>query len=110
MFQIDIARLPLEYWFCAIVLVLAGLFGIRMRREPWAAPFIAVLATIAGWYMVEPVYFADFFYEFTPSASSSAFACVFIFLVSFVTVCPFVVKAFEPEARSSTNEIALIQP
>src|SRR6185503_10050711 len=59
MFQIDVSRLPLEYWYCVIVLVLAGLFGVRMRREPWAAPFIAVLATIAGWYMVEPVYFPD---------------------------------------------------
>jgi hypothetical protein len=90
--------------------VLAGLFGVRMRREPWAAPFIAVLATIAGWYMVEPVYFADFFYEFTPSASSSAFACVFIFLVSFVIACPFVVKAFEPKARQGTGDMTLIHP
>lgn len=110
MSEIDVSRLPLEYWFCAIVLVLAGVFGVRLRREAWAAPFIAVLATITGWYMVEPVYFADFFYEFTPSASSSAFACVFIFLVSFVAVCPFVVKAFEPEARKSSDEMSLIQP
>src|SRR5258708_10544506 len=103
MFDIDVARLPLEYWLCAIVLAAACAFAVRLRRELWSPPFIAVLGTIAAWYMLEPLYFEDFFYDFTYSASSTAYRCLFIFLITFILATPVIVRWMLPRVQSGAS-------
>ena len=98
MFDINVVRLPLEYWLCVVFLALAFAFAVRQRREIWAAPFIAVLGTITAWYLVEPIYFEDFFYDFSYSASSTAYRCLLIFLIAFLIATPGVVKWMQPKA------------
>jgi hypothetical protein len=97
MFDVDITRLPLEYWLCIVVIALAGAFSFRMRREAWAAPYIAVLGTVAAWYMVEPIYFDDFLYDFTPEAVATAYRCLLVFLTVLTASTPFIMKAMRPK-------------
>jgi hypothetical protein len=59
--------------------------------------------------MVEPVYFEDFFYEFSYSSATAAFACVLLFLLSFCILTPFIVRFFRPSAvRRGPSEFDLI--
>lgn len=99
MSEVDILRLPVEYILCALMFAVAGAVAVKMRRESWAPPFIAVLATIAAWYMVEPIYFEDFFYEFTYASATGAYLCVLIFLIAFSILTPLMVKALQPQTR-----------
>jgi hypothetical protein len=103
MFDINVVSLPLEYWLCAIVLAVACAFAVRLRGEIWAPPFIAVVGTIAAWYMVEPIYFEDFFYDFTYSAASTAYRCLLIFLFAFIVATPAVVRWMLPRTQSSDS-------
>jgi hypothetical protein len=100
MFEVDVLRLPVEYILSIVVLGMACAFAVKMRHETWAPPFIAVLGTIAAWYMIEPLYFEDFFYEFTYQSATGAYLCVLIFLVSFCALTPFMVKALQPETHA----------
>src|SRR5260221_570873 len=111
MSDIDVSRLPLEYWLCAIFLVVVCAFAVRQRRELWAPPFIAVLGTIAAWYMVEPLYFEGFFSDFTYTAGSTAYQCLLIFLIAFTIATPGVVKWMRPrDPSASASPLASLHP
>src|SRR5260221_9602452 len=102
MSDIDVSRLPLEYWLCAIFLVVVCAFAVRQRRELWAPPFIAVLGTIAAWYMVEPLYFEGFFSDFTYTAGSTAYQCLLIFFIAFTIATPGGGKWIRPRDPSAS--------
>src|SRR5258708_17920616 len=110
MFQIDVTSLPLEYGLCAAILFVTCLFAVRLRSQLWAPPFIAVLGTIAAWYMVEPIYFEDFFSDYTFSAASTAYRCLLVFLVTFVVAAPVMVRDFQPHGQLSPQQLYALHP
>lgn len=107
MFEIDVASIPPEYWLCVILLVLTFIFVVRLRNELWAPPFIAVLGTVTAWYMVEPIYFEDFFYDFTSAAAGDAYRCLLVFLITLVAATPAMVRLFQPKLRTDDTSLRL---
>jgi oligosaccharide repeat unit polymerase len=110
MYQIDIGRLPLEYWLCAILLMLAFVFAVRLRYLLWVPPFLAVLGTVAAWYMIEPIYFDDFVSNFPLSAASLAYGCLLVFLITFIVGAPIAVRFFQPVIRPTSGNVFSISP
>ena len=84
LFENDWSSLPLEYWLCAILLIVATVVALRQRHLLWVPPFLAVIGTIAAWYMVEPLYYDDFFLSFSPTDVAAGYRCLLVFVVTFV--------------------------
>ena len=78
----DIMSLPLAYWLCLLLVFGGGAYALFRIGQPWSAPFIAVLGLVAGWYMIEPVYFPDYLEMFSDTDVGTAFACVLTFLIA----------------------------
>src|SRR5258708_32367491 len=76
----DVTALPLEYWLCFFLIVVAGLFALRQRHLLWVPPFIATLATVFAWYMIEPVYYEGFLLIFPLDAMATGHRSLFVFL------------------------------
>lgn len=110
MFGTTATFLPVEYWLCAVVLAAATVFALGIRREAWAAPFVAVLGTIAAWYMLEPFYFEDFFIDFRPSAVILGYRSLLLFLLAFVIAAPVVVRALDPGPARKGMDVADLHP
>jgi oligosaccharide repeat unit polymerase len=105
-----IDTLPLEYWICGVIIASAIAFSVRHRDVHWVPPFVAVLGTVAGWYMVEPIYFFDEFSMFPPASVSDAFRCVFLFLVALVILTPAVARWFEPKRNNPYSDMVHVTP
>jgi hypothetical protein len=106
----DVVSLPLEYWLCAMLIAASIALGVRQRQVPWMAAFIAVVGTVGGWYMVEPLYFADEFAMFPPTAIATTFRCVFLFLIALIIVTPVAARWLEPRRRPTDADLVLISP
>ena len=106
----NIILLPFEYWLCLFWLVAATAYASMQIREPWAPPFMAVLATVVGWYMTEPLLFDDYIDRFPEDIVSGAFRCVLIFLVALTVATPFAVKALRPSAAPDTPLLPPVSP
>ena len=102
--------LPLEYWLCAVLLVASIALAVRQRHVAWVAPFVAVLGTVGGWYMVEPLYFSEEFVLFAPNSIAEAFRCVFLFLVALIVLTPVVSRWFEPRSRNPNADLVTFTP
>jgi oligosaccharide repeat unit polymerase len=104
----DVTALPLEYWLCAVLIVVAGLFALRQRHLLWVPPFIATLATVFAWYMIEPVYYEDFLLIFPPDAIAAGYRCLFVFLIALILATPMAVQALQPKAgHAATREYSI---
>jgi oligosaccharide repeat unit polymerase len=102
--------LPLEYWLCAILIAAAVALAVRQRHVAWVPPFVAVLGTIAGWYMVEPLYFRDEFALFTDTSIATAFRCVFLFVVTLIIATPVVSRWLEPRGKDPDLDLVSVTP
>src|SRR5258706_11011991 len=102
--------LPLEYWLCAALIVPSIALAVRQRHLAWAAPFVAVLGTVGGWYMVEPLYFSDEFALFANTSIAAAFRCVFLFLVTLIISAPVVARWFEPKGKNPNADLVTVTP
>lgn len=71
----------------------------------WRIPYAVVLATVAAWYLIEPIYTVADFELFDPADVSTAFLSVIIFLVAFRIITPVlapnVVVADDPDAAGT---------
>src|SRR5258706_5704654 len=102
LFENDWSSLPLEYWLCAILLIVATVVALRQRHLLWVPPFLAVIGTIAAWYMVEPLYYDDFFLSFSPTDVAAGYRCLLVFVVTFVILSPMAVRALQPARKLNT--------
>jgi oligosaccharide repeat unit polymerase len=105
-----IAYLPLEYWLCVVLIAVSCLMGLRHRDKLWIPSFLAVLATVAGWYMVEPLYFEDFFGQFVESSVATAFRCVLVFLMTLIVAAPLMTRALRPKAELVERDLVSMTP
>jgi oligosaccharide repeat unit polymerase len=112
MFEISAAAnyLPLEYWLCAILIATSCALAIRQRQELWVAPYLAVLGTVAGWYMVEPLYFEEFLGGFSDTSIAAAFRCLLVFLVALIISAPIVTRLFQPGRKATRADLISISP
>jgi oligosaccharide repeat unit polymerase len=107
-FEIEITRLPLEYWLCAMFLAVSVALAIRQRHELWGPPFIAVLGTIVAWYMVEPLYFEEFVTTFSYRPLSDAYNCLLVFLMTLMILTPVMVRMMRPHTKAHVSDIFAI--
>lgn len=80
-----------------------SVYALSRLARPWSPPVIAVLGMVAGWYMIEPIYFPEYLEDFLQRDVSTAFGCVLIFIVTLSIATPVAVKAFVPRRRSTTD-------
>lgn len=102
--------LPLEYWLCAVLIVASIALAVRQRHVAWVAPFVAVLGTVGGWYMVEPLYFSEEFALFADTSIAAAFRCVFLFLVTLIISAPVVARWLKPTGKNLNADLVRVTP
>lgn len=108
--QVDIAHFPLQYWLSLLCLLGGSIYALRRIAQPWSPPFLAVLAMVAGWYMIEPVYLPEYFESFSDRDVSTAFGCVLTFLITLSLTAPLAVDAFSPRQQTTTDLTFSIHP
>ncbi len=76
---------PLPFYLVCIALLYFGWDGFKARREAWGLPAVAVLATVAAWYVGDALYNDYAEYSGTIGASSfwNAWWQVLLFVIAF---------------------------
>jgi hypothetical protein len=73
-----------ETYFISIALAATLLvYGALNLRKSWGIPYLAVVVTIAAWYLIEPLYFPDEFLVFRQETVATAYGAVLTALLSF---------------------------
>jgi oligosaccharide repeat unit polymerase len=83
-----VANIPDTYYVSIGLIVVFAAFGLSSIRTNWAVPYLAVLGTIAGWYLIEPIYFSDSFSQLNADDVRGAFDAVSICLIVFAFSAP----------------------
>lgn len=91
--------LPESYYLSVALLLILMVYTVSKYKKTWSAPFAIVLFTTGTWYLIEPFYSDDFFYEIDQRYMGVAFNCVLLFLVSFTLITPFALRIFSNESR-----------
>jgi hypothetical protein len=108
--DVEFSRLPLPYWLCAALIIVALVFAVRQRHLLWVPAFVGVLGTVAAWYMVEPLYFEDFLFNFSSDAVDTAYTCLLVFLVTFLVTTPLAVGMLQPGPERESHGQFSITP
>lgn len=88
--------MPITYYLAVILCSAMLLFGVALSKRESRMPYGAALATIAAWYVVEPIYTPEQFSAFMHEDVSDAYLAVIIFLVGFAIFTPVMLKALTP--------------
>src|SRR5258706_13888033 len=110
LFENNWSSLPMEYWLCAILLIVATVVALRQRHLLWVPPFLAVIGTIAAWYMVEPVYYDDFFLSLSPTDFAAGYRCLLVFVVPFVILSPMAGRGLYAGRKRNTGPEVSLSP
>jgi hypothetical protein len=84
---------PLAFWVVIAIFVLGGIQAIRRLRDGVGLPMLAVLGTVAVWYVGDAFYndyAGEYAEEFSPQILQSSWWQVAWFLVVFLLAAPFV--------------------
>jgi hypothetical protein len=95
-------ELPQTYWLSAFLVLIAGIICIVNLRRSWAAGYAAVIGTVFAWYLIEPWYFPEEFIWFSHDILDLGYLSVSIFLITFMLVTPWMIRAFAPKHRGQT--------
>ena len=84
-FQVETFSYPLPFWLCCGAIVAFGTYFFVMREEGWGIPALAVLGTIAVWYVGDAIYndYNAYLMEIGEDAMDAAWWQVFLFLCTF---------------------------
>lgn len=109
-FDVEVTRLPMEYWLCATFLAASIALATRQRHQLWGPPFIAVLGTVAAWYLIEPLYFNEFVTTFSYGPLGDTYGCLLIFLMTLMVLTPVMIQSLQPNIKGRVSDIASISP
>jgi hypothetical protein len=92
-------KLPESYYLAVGLCFIHIIFAIINRKQAWALPFGAVVATVGGWYLVEPVYFPELFETFRFEMVEKAYYSVCLFYVALIFTTPTIAKQMRPSSH-----------
>jgi len=76
---------PFPFWLCVLGMAALGAYFIAVREEGWGIPALAVLGTVAVWYIVDALYnnYAGYLLAIGPDSLEAAWWEVGLFLAAF---------------------------
>src|SRR5665213_1174182 len=82
--------LPLPYYLCVVALVVFSWRAWQARDEGWGVPMLAVLGTVAAWYLGDPLYngYKEYLARFGETRLTEAWWEVLIFLIALRILVP----------------------
>lgn len=90
--------LPITYFLSVLCFACALLLGLLRLNKPWGVPYVAVVLTVAAWYLIEPLEFADTFqFNFDQDDVQTAFGSVALFFIALAIVTPWLADKFTPK-------------
>ena len=86
----SLALLPLPFYLCAFAFLIFSWQAWQGRDAGWGVPMLAVLGTVAAWYLGDPLYngYKEYLSKFGVERMNAAWWEVLIFLVSFRILTP----------------------
>jgi hypothetical protein len=103
--------LPISFWAAAAVLVAGGVWAVRQMDQGFGIPVLAVLGTIAAWY-VGDAFYNDYAnnhaHLFTPGTLQGAWWQVAWFLAVFLLLTPPVHQWINHSCRSRRSGVLLL--
>lgn len=102
--------LPLSYYVALLITLIATAFGILNIRRTWSLPFLAVVATFAMWYLVEPITTPETMVYFSQQYLEMGYEAAALFILSFILAFFSLLRRFRPRglaARQSIRETML---
>ena len=86
----DIPFLPFPFYLCVLALVFFGWQAWQARDLAWGIPVLTVLATVAAWYLGDPLYndYGEYVRIIGSGCLDDAWGEVFLFVVAFGTLAP----------------------
>ena len=86
----DISLLPFPFYLCVLALVFFGWQAWMARDQAWGIPMLTVLATVATWYLGDPLYnnYGEYVRIVGSGCLDDAWGEVFLFVVAFGTLAP----------------------
>jgi hypothetical protein len=86
----SLALLPFPFYLCAFALLIFSWEAWQSRDAGWGVPMLAVLGTVAAWYLGDPLYngYKEYLTKFGVERMNVAWWEVMIFLVSFRILTP----------------------
>jgi oligosaccharide repeat unit polymerase len=99
--------LPHSYYVSVILVSGLFLWGTFQIRRNWSLPFLTFLATVAIWYLVEPIYTPEEFSPFPNEVVSAAFWYVSLSISSFMIFFIMLKPIFAPRKKLNIHEYNL---
>lgn len=86
----SLSLLPLPYYLCVAVFVIFAWQAWQARDEGWGVPLLAVLGTVAAWYLGDPLYngYKPYLVRFGAGRLSEAWWEVLTFLIALRILVP----------------------
>jgi hypothetical protein len=76
-------NLPETYFISIVLVVILLVYGALNLRTSWGISYLAVVVTIAAWYLLEPLYLPAEFQYFSEEIVATAYGAVLIALLCF---------------------------
>ena len=100
--------LPFSFWFVIMLLAGGAWWAKDQMREGLGLPMILVLATVAAWYVVDPLYngyVENFVSTFTPEAMDSAWWQVVLFIAAFLVLAPMIHRSANARELNRSSQV-----
>jgi len=96
----ETASLPLPYYLCLIAAFALMIQGWQMRMDGYGIPMIAVIGTVAAWYLYDPLYndYGQYIKEVGENTLTTAWWEVLLFFITLGIAVPVVNRQLNPDS------------
>lgn len=103
----QLSKLPLPFWISGILILVVSINFWNRRGTAYGIPALAVLGTIAVWYLGDAMYNDYTFYQtvFLADTLASAWWQVVLFLFTFFLLVPFIGSAINGSLKANSSAI-----
>jgi hypothetical protein len=104
----NLAGQTVSFYVCFATISILASEALARRHLDWAVPSLVAYATVAAWYLVEPIYLASGLTRFSEGIIDDAFLEVTGFLLSFRIAVPVFTKLAMPNQSLSVGTTSKI--